>query len=179
MQKITLPKRPTQLPPTAALREYRLPNGKPVRVFIELHQSPFDENGDPIPADMLVVYAQGYEMTDAGDFAVAPNGYPSRTKRTAHTVQRSAIGDTKSLKPAWVRHAPASQTAITPDTMPPGSFTGDALPAAGTHEGQIAYVGGKFYEWTDGETERIARGKASDMQNIDNNSAVLSGLALD
>lgn len=179
MQKITLPNRPTQMPATSALREYRLPNGKPVRVIIDSHQSPFDENGAPIPPDMMVLYAQGYEMTEDGHFAVAPDGRPSRTRRTAHTVQRSAIGDTRSLKAAWVRHAPVSQTTITPETMPPGSYTGATLPAKGTHEGQIAYVGGKFYEWTDGETERVARGKAENMGSIIDNSAVLSGMALD
>jgi len=178
MQKINLPKRPTELPKTSALREYRLNNGKAVRIIIEMSNETVDSNGMPVPPGNVLLYSQGYEMTDEGDFVAAPNGYPSRTPRTPTVVPRSAIGDTSRLSAGWVRYVPPVDQPISVDTMPEGSFVGDALPAT-AEVGQIAYVGGQFYQWDEGLTEKIARGKAQEMENITNNSLVLSGLELD
>jgi len=179
MQKITLPGRPTQLPPTSALREYRLADGRPVRIIVELDQSGVDKHGNPVPPGNVLLYAQGYEMTEDGGFVMAPNGYPSRTERTPATLPRSAINDTSRMGPGWVRHVPPPHETISAETMPEGSFVGDALPATG-EVGQLACIGGdRFFRWDEGEVERVARAKAIEMENVISASPVLSGLSLE
>lgn len=166
MELITLPNRPTQLPPSSTCIELRSENGTPVRVILEL--------GDRF-GDNLTIYAQAYQMTEEGNFATAPNGYPSRTGRTGHTNPLTAVGDTLTITPGWVRYVPPPHgPGETPATL--GAEVVATKPAT-AEPGTIVSHNDEFYIWSLGLVYDIACVKARELDNILGSSLALSGIA--
>lgn len=159
MKKVSLP----NMPATRA-QDYEL-DGKYCRVIYKPKET--------FP-DRVAISAQAFEIDAKGNFAFAPNGEPSRTHGTDHTVYATNLGDTHSLKPAWVRQqmdanlelAAAQEVAIV-DSLPKIGEVGDRL-----------YCDPYFYTWVQGTVLDICDGKAKDLFKLLNNSAELHDLSI-
>lgn len=171
MEQITLPNRPTNLSPKVEVLEFAH-EGIKARVILSLDDSL--NNGH------LLLQAQAYQMTDDGGFVSAPNGYPSRTSNTTHTVLATSLGskavpNTHTLTPGWVKHLPPNQTAVSVDNLPEGSVVAETLPVSAS-VGDLVFVEPYLYRWDEGIATATARSKVEELLMILANSAPLSGL---
>lgn len=171
MERITLPNAPTDLSPMDAALDYSFGDNKFARVILEMSQS---DN------DMFIIKAQAYEMDAAGNYAMAPKGYPSRTRQTTHTVAASSLGDTATLVPGWVRMAPPNKVnyAMDSESLPEGTQQLDALPATG-NAGEHVMVGDTLYAWNIGVARQVAQGKVEELEQTLRVSVPLSNMGFD
>lgn len=169
MQRITLPGQPAALPSHVAVHDFDLGDGRYCRVILELETEVKNEH--------FTLHAQAYEMDAAGQFVIAPLGYPSRSNRTAHTVIASALGDTQQLEDAWVRHVGPVGGVVDPDALQLPRVT--ARPTApGAEYGALVWddTVGHAWRWAEGFADGTARTKARDLLNVLQSSVVRSGL---
>lgn len=166
MERITLPNAPVSLSPMDAAVDFAFGEGKYARVILEMMEAQ-DDN--------FLIKAQAYEMNADGYNVTAPKGYPSRTRQTAHTFPRSALGDTATLVPGWVRLPPASGAVHQEGTLPAGTVTVDNLPQTGT-PGDMAFVNGTLYRWDKGIVQTLLETKVAELATVLKNSAPLSNL---
>lgn len=162
MERTTLKNRPVALAPMTRLEDFTDGKGF-VRVSLTLRQ------GD---AEQLTIDAQGFEVDGKGANVIAPDGRPSRTPGTQHTVMASALGDTHTLNPDWVR-------IVGTYTAADFTATGTGKPSKpGTDGDEYFDTASEIgYRWDEGEVLRIARGKADEMGRIRSNSRQIAGLA--
>lgn len=159
MNETTLGNRPDPLAPLTRIVDFNA-DGVFVRVSLRLRQS--------APAT-LTIDAQAFEVDASGAYVSGPDGRPSRTPESTHSVSTSGLGDTHTLSPGWVRKV-GTYTAqdFELQAQPESPEAGDEYfdPATDT-----------AYRWDEGETLRIARGKADEMLRIRANSAPLAGIS--
>lgn len=167
MNPITLPNRPSNMPNTQAIREYEL-DGIMCRVILALSAGMVDNH--------IEIKAQAYQMDEAGNFMSAPNGYPSRTTNTTHTVNTTGIAaKSATLLPAWLRTMPEGATSVDAGSLPEGVEVVTTLPAT-AEVGERVYCDPYLYRWDAGIVELTAIAKAEELFNIVANSAPLSGV---
>lgn len=160
---------PQNLPDDMDVRDYNLGGGKYARVIMEASRDTY--NG----VTNFVLFGQAYELDKQGRMVQAPNGYPSRTSRTPHTVPESAMGLTIELEDAWVMFAgdfdPENPGDVaTVDTKPeePGDKYGETV---WCEEDQC------LYRWTEGFADIVARVKLNDLLTVLKTSDLRSGFA--
>lgn len=169
MQEVTLGNRPTAMAPMTKIVDFQVETGY-VRVCLKLSQP------DPIN---LVISAQAFEVDDQGVNLVAPDGRPSRTGDTSHTLIASSLGDTHTLKPGWVKIMTTYIEADFDASVPRGEINPTLEPDwSNNPEGKFFNTATQTaWRWeSTGEIMRIANGKVEEMMTIIRNSAPLSGL---
>lgn len=171
MQPIELPNRPTGLTPKNALLEYEY-EGIKARVILTLD--------DTLKDNHLMISAQAYEMNEDGTFVQAPNGYPSRTPSSVHTVNSTSLGTKQvpkqaTLAPGWVLTLPPNQTSVNADNLPEGCVAVETLPETAS-VGDTVYKDPYMYRWDEGIAVATAKSKVEELFNIIANSQPLSGL---
>lgn len=170
MQRVQLPFYPANLPPTLEVRDFE-DEGAYFRVVMEI--SPVITN------DHFVMTAQCFQMNADGTFMQAPNGYPSRSNSTTHTVHRDDIGDVVEMDDAWCRHT-ATVTAEQLLTLPQSN---GRPTEPGTHYGALCWDetaqagAGQAWVWKEGFADSTARAKIEDMKKVLRTSAIHSGFA--
>ena len=166
MKLISLPNQPTDLALTTEVRDYDLGDGKFCRVIMEL-------SGSASP-DHYELKAQCFEMNKDGGFVAAPNGYPSRSHTSTHTILKSELNKSLFMDDAWC------VAAVQFDPINPGdTVIGVGLPLEpGTRYGQLAYDESiqRVYMWKEGYADSTARAKVEDLRQVLASSAQLSGL---
>lgn len=168
MKKIELATYPTQLPNNVEVRDYDMEDGTYFRVIMEV-----DPN---TKLDHLHMTAQAFEMNADGSFKQAPNGYPSRTRSSTHTVLADSLNDTIFMDDAWVRHVVAAGSTLDPVALNLPTVT--ARPTEpGTEYGQLVWDSSAMHawRWQEGYADGVARAKLQDIQRIMRASNVLSG----
>lgn len=152
MYKITLPGVPDK-----RAADYDLGDGKYARVIYTPQES---------SSDRKVIEVQAFEVDGFGLFVATPNGHPSRTPGTKHTIQTSGLGDTSTLLEGWVRVV--GDYSATPEgnqkPLPTDIVIADALPSV--PETEFAYILGTLYRWDKGVLETIMQGKAEELQRL-------------
>ncbi len=167
IERVSLPNRPALLSPMDAVLDCRYDGDQYARVILEMSDAP-DDN--------FQIKAQAYEMTADGQYVQAPKGYPSRTRQTAHTFHKSALGDTSTLSPGWVRLPPPSGVTYSIEAGLPGGATAVAeLPESGI-DGEMVYWEGKLLQWNKGIVNTILETKVSELRTVLRNTAPLSNL---
>lgn len=166
MKKIQLPNYPQSLPSHIDVRDFDLEDGRYVRVFMELDTE--------VKVGHFHLSAQAYEMTADGNFVTAPNGYPSRTERTTHTVIASALGDTAQLDDDWVRH----DGQVSPETVIELQHVDQRPTEPASEYGVLVWdtTHNHAWRWAEGFADGTARAKVQDMLAILASSTVRSGL---
>lgn len=168
MQRIQLPNRPATMPANTALLEFEH-EGILARVILTNKPDMVDGH--------LVMSAQAFQMTEEGQFVSAPNGYPSRTSGTTHTVNTSGlIAKTATLAPGWIRDVGHAGNEVNPENLPEGATVAEALPASG-EAGQRIYVEPFLYVWDEGIAVATAIDKVKELCAIVSASETLSGRA--
>lgn len=168
MEQITLPNRPQNLPASVAVLEFEH-EGVLARVILTL--------SDRVENDNLQFTAQAYEMNADGSFKAAPNGFPSRTANTTHTVLASGltVSKTATLEPGWIKHFVPGQAGMTAENLPEGAIALSELPALG-NVGDLVFVDPWLWKWDEGIALHTAKLKVEELTSILGNSRVLSGL---
>lgn len=168
MDHVTLGNRPATMPPRTKIEDYQ-DGATYVRVSLKLLAP---------STDSLTLDAQAFQVDATGAIVAGPDGRPSRTPGTQHSVITSSLGDTHTLAPGWVRVVgDYTAESFEPDA-PRGSGRPTAPPAVGDTTGMYFDTAtGIGYRYdADGETGRIARGKVDEMLRILANSDALAGL---
>ena len=169
MQEVVLGNRPVQQAPMSKLLDFEH-EGKHIRVSIKLSQA------DPVN---LVINAQAFEVDANGVNITAPDGRPSRTGDTGHSVIMSALGDTHTLKPGWTRIVGQYDQESFEASAPRGTEKPVAEPDWATNPTGQFYNTATDQAWkwdSEGEVFRLAKAKVEEMMNIIRNSAPLAGL---
>lgn len=170
MELTTFPNRPAQLPPRTRLEDFTTDGGVRARVSLRLRESE--------GSDRLVIDAQAFEVDADGHFVNAPDGRPSRTPGTGHTIAASSLGDTHTLQPGWVRIVGDYDPHTFESTAPRGEGRPadppdfDANPT-GQYYDTTTGIG---YRWDEGEVLRVAKGKVQELERILANSAPIAGI---
>jgi hypothetical protein len=168
MERIELPNRPATMPENSALFEFEH-EGVLARVILGMKADMVDGH--------IVMSAQAFEMSADGQFMPAPNGYPSRTASTTHTINTSGlIAKTATLAPAWIKDVGHAGNEVNLENLPEGAIAADELPAAG-QPGDRVYVDPFLYVWDEGIAISTAKEKVKELCAIVTASAPLSGRA--
>jgi hypothetical protein len=162
MDKVTLPGLPER-----RAADYQLDGFDPPR-YARVVYTPQESK----PAYALIE-AQAFEVDTNGVFQSAPNGTPSRSTATKHTVQLAGVGDTHTLLPGWVRVVGTYDI----NNLPEGTQILDTLPESGTESDRI-WCNNKLYRWSLGMVEEIMRGKAAELAGVLRNSAAMENFGL-
>lgn len=174
MERTTLGNRPATLPPRMKIEDFAA-EGHHVRVSLKLIER---QATDLSVLPTLMISAQAFEVNADGFNITGPDGRPSRTPETMHSVIASSLGDTHTLNPGWVRIAgdfdrdTFEQSAVFANGKPTDEPDWEANPT-GQHYDTFT---GKGYRWVEGETLGVARAKVDEMLNIIRNSAPLAGI---
>jgi len=160
----TLGNRPATLPPRTRIRDYSSADHF-VRVTLKLV--------DPQP-DRIVIDAQAFAVDARGVFLTAPDGRPSRTPSSAHVIIASALGDTHTLNPGWVRVVGDYTEATLPADVPRASGRPTDPPASNRQ--CFDSDTGTLWRWDAGELARIETAKAQELLAILAHSGAISGL---
>jgi hypothetical protein len=171
MKQIQLPSFPTDLPSTIEVRDFISDDRTYYRVVMELEAT--------VRNDHFHMTAQCFEMNADGTFVQAPNGYPSRSNSTTHTVHKDDLGDTVEVDDDWCRHT----GEVTPEMLlelprsagrptDTGSSYGDLMWDESAQAGA-----GQAWVWREGFADSTARAKIENMQAILRTSSVRSGFA--
>lgn len=168
MERATFGNRPAVLPPLTRIEDFLCQDVR-VRVSLMLHKS---------DTERLVLDAQAFELDAQDQFVVAPDGRPSRTRSTEHTILATSLGDTHTLHPGWVRIVGDYDQDTFEATAPRGQGKPTDPPDWSTNpKGQFYDEDtGIGYRWDAGEALRIARGKAEELCTIVRNSTHLAGV---
>lgn len=158
MNKITL----ANTPPRG--QDYEL-NGKFARVIYV----PKETNSDRVTVNM-----QAFEIDANGAFVSGPNGAPSRTHATDHTITTSNLGDTHTLKPAWVREQRDANPTLAAEQ---NVDIVTQLPAT-AEIGDRVYKDPYFYMWVQGMIADNTDAKAAELFKLLANSAQLHAIQL-
>jgi len=162
----TLGNRPDTLPPRTRISDYSSA-GQSIRVTLKLV--------DPQP-DRIVIDAQAFAVDARGAFLTAPDGRPSRTPSSAHVIIASALGDTHTLTPGWVRVVGDYTEATLPADVPRASGR-PTDPPASNPSGQIYDTQtGTLWRWDAGELAHIETAKAQELLALLAHSGAISGL---
>lgn len=167
MQRITLPNAPTQLAANVDVQDFDLGDGRFARVILEVNPE--------VVNDHLVMRVQAYEMTADGQFKMAPNGYPSRSRSTTHTRNATELHDTLEMGDAWVRH-----TANFDPTNPSDVETVQGKPTdPAAAYGVVVWdaEAQKLWRWSEGWANAIAKTAVTELLQVLATSAVRSGIA--
>lgn len=162
-----LPNRPATMPPRTRIYDFDCGDGVLARVSLRLVS---DGNTSHISID-----AQAFEVDEIGLPLWAPDGRPSRTPGTLHTLSASGIGDTHSISPAWTRIVGdyTRETFNQQATFAEGKPTVDGVNYGDQYFDELTGIG---YVWNKGEALGIAEAKAEEMKRIVRNSPQISGL---
>lgn len=171
MERATLGNRPTTQAPMSRIEDFVV-DGTHVRVSLKLKPGPSD--------DIHIIDAQAFEVDANGINIPAPDGRPSRTGSTGHTVQASSLGDTHTLKPGWVRIVGDYDAS----TFEPTAARAMGKPVAGVEPDWESNPTGQHfdtetgigYRWDEGENLRVARGKVQELLALLRNSAPIAGI---
>lgn len=164
MQTVTLGNRPATIAAMTKLVDFS-DGDTHIRVSVRLL------NTDK--PDTLVLDAQAFQVDAAGAMVCADDGRPSRSPGSQHTVAMSSLSDTHTLKGGWVRDTGAyTAENFGPDAVHGSGKPGDSADAAQPYFDDASGIG---YRWDDGETMRVARGKAEELLRIIANSGALLG----
>lgn len=171
MERVTLGNRPATLPPRCKIEDF-LHDGKYVRVSLKLREGTVENH--------FILDAQAFEVDANGLNVVGPDGRPSRTSNSGHTIETTSIGDTHTLNPGWVRIVGDYDA----NTFEPTAVRGTGgkpteEPEISTNPTRQFYDtdSGIGYRWDDeGESLRICKSKVLEMCNIIRNSAPLAGI---
>ena len=171
MNPIELPSRPTGLTPKNAVLEYEH-QGVLARVVLTLD--------DTLKDNHLSIVAQAFQLDEAGAFVQAPNGYPSRTPSSTHTVNASALGTRQAprqatLPPGWVQVMPPNQSSVDAEHLPEVCVEVDELPESAA-VGDLVFKDPYLYRWDEGIAVATAKAKVEELLAIVSNSTPLSGL---
>lgn len=171
MERTQFGNRPAQLAALTKIEDFITDQGLRVRVSLKLVQS-------NVP-DHLLIDAQAFEVDVNGYAVTAPDGRPSRTPNTQHSIVSSSLGLTHTLHPGWVRVVGTYDEASFEATAPRGVGKPVAEPDWDTNPTGQYYdtQTGIGYRWVEGEVLRIARGKVEEMERIVRNSGALSGIS--
>lgn len=171
MQRVTLGNRPTNSNPNKPVIDYNF--GDQMQWYGRVF---FDILADNV-LKLYVMQAQAFEVDMDGNFIPSPDGPPSRTDLTPHTVMQTAItARTNTMGPGWVRTLPPSQTTVDPSNLPEGTLTRTSLPAIGSVAiGQLVYVAPNLWLADEGEIRKCAMVKIDQLATVLANSVELSG----
>lgn len=170
MERKTFGNRPTKIAARVRIEDFLSDKTTPTRVSLKLRESD--------SSDRLIIDAQAFQVTDTGRFVAGPDGRPSRTPGTAHTIATSALGDTHTLHPGWVRivgdydHTTFEPTATRGPGVPVDPPDLIANPTGQHYDTDT----GTGYRWDEGEVLRIAKSKVEELDRILANSAPISGI---
>lgn len=174
MDRTTLGNRPATLQPRMKIEDF-IADGHHVRVSLKLVER---QATDLSVIPSLMISAQAFEVNADGYNITGPDGRPSRTPESMHSVIATSLGDTHTLNPGWVRivgdydNETFEQSAVFANGKPAGEPDWETNPT-GQHFDTFTGVG---YRWAEGETLTVARGKVEEMLNIIRNSAPLAGI---
>ncbi len=113
--------------------------------------------------DRFVIEAQAFEIDADGTLIAGPDGIASRTPGTSHTIARSALGDTCTIQPGWVRVVGDYDAGTVGDDFDLVTV----VPAEKNTAGKVYNtVTGIAYRWDEGCLERIRQGKAKELQDL-------------
>lgn len=110
--------------------------------------------------------AQAYVVDSAGAVVVDDHGWPVRTPGTTHSLSLSGLAAKSTTREAgWVKHVPPVGQVFDPAALPEGWRAAPALPPRG-EPGERVCVGEQGWIWSEGEFERLRRGKAEELLQI-------------
>jgi hypothetical protein len=172
MKRVTLGNRPVAVQPGTRTEDFDTGVGNFVRVSMKKVEA---------QSDRLTLSAQAYQVNAEGSYVPGPDGRPSRTQDTTHSINITGFyGEdrTHTLDPGWVRvvgdydEANFESTALRGTAIPVGEPDWATNPT-----GQFFNTAtSKGYRWDEGEALRIARSKAGDMQSIIDGSSIIAGI---
>lgn len=169
--------RPAPLP-NVAIEELDLGGGRYARVVIT--RAAVDVRSiDPRqaePQNHVTITRKAVEIDAAGRICAQPNGLASATRTFQENVDTTAIGDTHTWRPGWVRRVPPVDVNWHADNLPEGCTVVDALPATGT-SGQCVYLDPVVYAWADGIISDAADAMGDELLRILRNSDQLAGVS--
>ena len=168
MKKIELPSYPTNLPSHVEVRDFDMEDGTFFRVIMELDTT--------IKVGHLHMGAQAFQMNEDGSFFQAPNGYPSRSNSSVHTIPADALNDTICMDDGWVRHTMDAGAVLDPVALNLPTVTARPI-EPGTEYGQLVWdsTANHAWRWQEGFADGTARAKLQDAARVVRSSNVLSG----
>lgn len=168
MKIVQLATYPASLPSHVEVRDVDMEDGTFFRVVMELDTA--------VKIGHLQISAQAFEMNADGTFKQAPNGYPSRSGGSIHTIPADALNDTVCMDDDWVRHTPVSAETLDPVAL--GLDVVEGRPTvSGTEYGQLVWDSARqhAWRWAEGFADSTARAKLQDVARVVRSSNVLSG----